>query len=66
MSGQHHAISEVQEWNSNGLLVQVHLFSYMWAYGHHFRTEDANDGRVTQYCGVEVEFNQSSHARHHN
>ena len=38
----------------------------MWAYGHHFHTEDVDDGHVTQDCGVEVEFDQSSHASHHN
>ena len=36
----------------------------MWAYGHHFHTEDVDDGRVAQYYGVEVEFEQSSHASH--
>ena len=37
----------------------------MWEYGHHFCKEDANDGCMTQDYGVEVEFNQSSCARHH-
>ena len=37
----------------------------MWAYGHHFCTEDADDGCVTQDYGVEVEFDQSIHASHH-
>ena len=37
----------------------------MWAYLHHFHTEDTNDGHMTQYCGVEVEFDQSSHSSHH-
>jgi hypothetical protein len=37
----------------------------MWAYGHHFHTEDVDDGHVTLDYGVEVEFNQSSHASHH-
>lgn len=36
----------------------------MWAYGHHFRTEDVEDGRMTQDYGVEVEFDQSSCASH--
>ena len=27
----------------------------MWAYGHHFRIENADDGHMTQECGVEVE-----------
>ena len=36
----------------------------MWAYGHHFNTEDVDDGHVTQDHGVEVEFDQSSHASH--
>jgi hypothetical protein len=36
----------------------------MWAYGHHFHTEDVDDGHLTQYCGVELEFNQSIHGSH--
>ena len=44
------------------LFLQVHLFPSMWAYGHHFRTEDVDDGHVTQDYGVEVEFDQSSRA----
>ena len=36
----------------------------MWAYGHHFHTEAIDDGCMTQDRGVEVEFNQSSHASH--
>ena len=36
----------------------------MWAYGHYFRTEDVDDGHVTQDCGVEFEFDQSSRASH--
>ena len=36
----------------------------MWAYGHHFHTKDVDDGHVTQGCGVEADFNQSSHASH--
>ena len=37
----------------------------MWAYGHHFHTEDVNGGCVTLDCGMEVKFDQSSHASHH-
>ena len=37
----------------------------MCGYGHHFHTEDVDDGRLTQGHGVEVEFAQSSHANHH-
>ena len=37
----------------------------MWAHGHHFRTENVDDGYITQYCGVEVKFDQSSRASHH-
>ena len=36
----------------------------MWAYGHHFRIENANAGNITQDCGVEVEFDQSSRSSH--
>ena len=36
----------------------------MWAYGHHFRTENADAGKITQDCGVEVEFDQSSRSSH--
>ena len=36
----------------------------MWAYGHHFCTKNADDGHMTQECGVEVEFDQSSRASH--
>jgi hypothetical protein len=36
----------------------------MWAYGHHFRTEDVDDGHMTQDCGVEFKFDQSSHTSH--
>ena len=34
----------------------------MWAYGHHFHIEYADEGHTTQDCGVEVKFDQSSHA----
>ena len=37
----------------------------MWEYGHHLCTKDADGGTFTQDCGVEVEFDQSSHASHH-
>ena len=37
----------------------------MWAYGHHFRTEDVDDRHMTQDCAVEVDFNQFSCANHH-
>ena len=36
----------------------------MWAYGHLFHTENADAGNITQDCGVEVEFNQSSRSSH--
>jgi hypothetical protein len=36
----------------------------MWAYGHHFHIEDVDYGHMTQDCGVEVEFELSSHASH--
>jgi hypothetical protein len=36
----------------------------MWAYGHHFRIKDVDDGHMTQDCGVEVELDQSSCASH--
>jgi hypothetical protein len=36
----------------------------MCAYGHNFFTEYVDDGCITQYCGVEVEFDQSSRASH--
>ena len=37
----------------------------MWACGHHFHAEDVDDGYMTQDNGVEVNFNQSSLASHH-
>jgi hypothetical protein len=40
----------------------VHFFPSMWEYEHHFRVDD---GHTTQDCGVEVEFDQSSHVSHH-
>ena len=40
----------------------MHSFPSMWEYRHHFGTEDDDGGSVTEYCGVEVEFDQSSHA----
>lgn len=36
----------------------------MWAYGHHFRIENLNDGHMTQDYGLEVKFNQSSRYSH--
>jgi hypothetical protein len=45
--------------------LQLHLFPSMWEYGHHFHTDYSNEGHITQDCGVEVGFNQSSCARHH-
>ena len=45
-------------------LIQVHLFPSMWEYGHHFHTEDADDGHLTQDYEVEVEFDQSSCVSH--
>ena len=44
----------------------MNLFPSMWAYGHHFHTENANYGHMTQDCGVEVDFDQSSWASYHN
>jgi hypothetical protein len=38
----------------------------MWAYGHPFHIEYVDEGHITQDCGVEVMFDQSSHASHHN
>jgi hypothetical protein len=43
----------------------VHLFPSIWPYGHQFHTEDVDDGHMTQDCGVEVNFNQSNRASHH-
>jgi hypothetical protein len=36
----------------------------MWAYEHNFFTEYVDEGHVTQYCGVEFQFDQSSCASH--
>jgi hypothetical protein len=36
----------------------------MWAYRHHFHTKYVDDEHITQYCGLEVELDQSSHASH--
>jgi hypothetical protein len=36
----------------------------MWVYGNNFHTEYVDDGKIIQDCGVEVEFDQSSHASH--
>ena len=43
----------------------MHLFSYIWAYGNHFHTKNYDDGHITQDFGVEVKFDQSSKASHH-
>ena len=37
----------------------------MWAYEHHFCTENVDDGHMTQDCEVEVKFDQSTWASHH-
>ena len=37
----------------------------MWEYRNHFCIEDVDDVRVTQSCGVEVEFSKSRHVIHH-
>ena len=42
----------------------MHLLPSMWAYEHHFFTENVDDGHMTQDCGVEVEFDQSSQSNH--
>ena len=34
----------------------------MWAYEHHFRIEDVDDGHLTQDIGVEVKLDQSGHS----
>ena len=36
----------------------------MWGYIHHFLIENVDDGHLTQDCGAEVEFNQSSRSSH--
>ena len=36
----------------------------MWAYGHHFHTENADARNITQDYGVEVNFDQSSRSSH--
>ena len=36
----------------------------MRARGHHFRTENADDGHIIKYYAVEVEFDQSTQASH--
>jgi hypothetical protein len=36
----------------------------MWAYEYKFFTKDVHDGCVTLEYGVEVKFDQSSHAIH--
>jgi hypothetical protein len=37
----------------------------MWEYGHHFHTKYVDVGHIKHDCGIEVEFNQSSCASHH-
>jgi hypothetical protein len=37
----------------------------MWEYGYHFQIEDVDDENATLDYGVEIEFNQYSHASHH-
>ena len=36
----------------------------MWEYGHHFHTENVDDGHMTQDYRMEFEFDQSSQASH--
>ena len=36
----------------------------MWANGHHFCTENIDVGNITQDCGAEVDFDQSSRSSH--
>ena len=43
----------------------MHLFPSIWAYGHHFHTKNTDNGHMTQECGVEFEFDQSSRSSHH-
>ena len=43
----------------------MHFFPSIWAYGHHFRIENSDDGHMTEYCGVEVGFDQSNRSSHH-
>ena len=43
----------------------MHPFPSMSDYGHHFYTEDVDDGNVTQDCGVRVKFDQSSCVNHY-
>jgi hypothetical protein len=42
----------------------MHLFPSMWAYEHHFHTEDVDDGHMTQECRVKFDFNEYSHVIH--
>ena len=42
----------------------MNLFPFMWAYGHHFRTENFDAGNIAQDYGVEVELDQSSRSSH--
>jgi len=45
--------------------LHMHLFPSMWARGHHLHIDDVDYRYVTLECRVEVEFNQSSCASHH-
>ena len=42
----------------------MHLLPTMWAYENHFHIQYVDDGNMTQDCGVEIKFNQSSHSIH--
>ena len=44
--------------------LQVRLFPSMWAYGHNFHIDDSDDIHLTQDCGMEVKFDQSSRVNH--
>ena len=37
----------------------------MWTYGHHFHTENVDDGHITQDYVVEVQLDQFSRSSHH-
>jgi len=42
--------------------VQALSFSLIWAYGHHFIIQEKDDSRMTFDFGVQVYFDQKSHA----
>jgi hypothetical protein len=46
-------------------ILQVHFFPFMQALGNHFRIKYVDEGHIRKYCGVEVEFDQSSRDSHH-